>query len=62
MKQVQKIQNYLCLEARVQCHNKWMPKSKDQSLFFSDSGRHIATSVNVGLLHDLNGKMLVRSS
>jgi hypothetical protein len=33
MKQVQIIENYRCLEARVQCHNKWTPRSKDQSLF-----------------------------
>ena len=32
MKQVKKIENYLCLEARVQCHNKWILLSKDQRL------------------------------
>jgi hypothetical protein len=61
MKQVQKIENYLCLEARVQCHNKWMPRSKDQNLLFSDGGRHIATTDDLGLLLDLNVKTLVRS-
>jgi hypothetical protein len=61
MKQVQKIENYLCLEAPAQCHNKWMPCSKDQNLLFSDGGRHIATTDDLGLLLDLNVKTLVRS-
>jgi len=61
MKQVQKTENYLCLEAQVQCHNKWMPRSKHQSLLFFYVGRHIATTDDVGLLHDLNGNMLVVS-
>ena len=43
MKQVQKIGNYLRLEARVQCHNKWMPQSKDQSFLFRYGVSHTAT-------------------
>ena len=61
IKQVQKTENCLFLEAGIQCHNKWMPWSKGQSLLFSDVGRHIATTGDVGLLHVLNGKRLVRS-
>jgi hypothetical protein len=55
MKQVQKIENYLRLEARVQCCNKWMPRSKDQSFLFSDGVSHTATTDDVRLLKDLNG-------
>ena len=61
MKQVQKIENYLCLEARVQCRNKRMPTSKDQSLLFSDGVSHTATTDDVGLLQDFHGKTSVRS-
>src|SRR5215469_11424153 len=61
MKNVQRIENYLCLEARVQCCNKWMPTSKDQSFFFGYSVSHTATD-DVGLLYDLHGKRLVRST
>jgi len=43
MKQVQKIENYLSLEARVQCHDKWMPRSRDQNFLFRDGVSHTAT-------------------
>jgi len=61
MKQVQKIQNYLCLEAQVQRHNKWMTRSQDQSFLFSDGVSHTATTHDVRLLHDLHCKTLVSS-
>ena len=38
-----------------------MPQRKHQSFLFSDGGRHIATTDDVGLLHNLNSKTLVRS-
>ena len=56
-----KIQNYLRLEARVQRRNKWMPRSKDQSFLFSDDVSHTATTDDVRLLQDLNGKTLLPS-
>ena len=50
-----------CLEARIQCCNKWMPRSKDQSFLFTDGVSHTATTDNVRLLNDFNGKTLVSS-
>jgi hypothetical protein len=50
MKEIQEIENYLCLEARVQCRDKWMPRSKDQSFLLSDGVTHTATTDDAGLL------------
>ena len=57
MKQFKKIENYLCLEARAQCRNKWMPWSKDQRLLFSDGERLIAITDDEGLPHELYSKL-----
>ena len=61
MRQVQKIENYLCLEARGQRCNEWLTRSKDQSFLFTDGVSHTATTDEVRLLHDFNGKTLVSS-
>ena len=60
MKRIQKIANYLCLEAGVQGRNKRMARSKNQSFLFRDGISHAATVDDVGLLQDLHGKTLVR--
>ena len=63
MRQVQKVENYLCLEGRVQRRNKWMPQNKDQSLFFSVT---VEDTLQQMIMWDffmtLMGKALVRSS
>ena len=61
MKQDQKNQNYLRLEAQIQCCNKRMARSKDQGCLFTDSVSHTAAADYVRLLQHLHCKTLIIS-